>query len=297
MAAAKFPALDATNQHFVKLGLIGHPVSHSISPLLHGAALSFAGLQGEYNLIDVPDEEALAARVAELVGQGYVGWNVTVPHKQAMFRLADELTDEAAKTGAVNTVKVVGIAGGGTKLVGHNTDLGGFKRDLQSFVPNVAGSVAMILGAGGAARAAVCALSECGAKEIWVAARRLDQAEELAAVADSVHAIEFAVARFASLNGPRIVINCTPIGLKTQESPDWVTSLLESASIAPDQPRYFYDMVYSRTAGDTTLLVREAAARGWICRDGLGMLLNQAALAFEFWTGVSVPADEMLQRS
>lgn len=282
--------MDATNQRYVKLGLIGHPVSHSISPLLHGAALSYANIRGEYNLIDVATEDELAGRVSELVTEGYEGWNVTVPHKQAMFRLVDEVTNEASKTGAVNTVKVSGTAAG-AKLIGHNTDLGGFKGDLQSFLPESGGLHGMILGAGGAARAAFWALVELEAEIIWVVARNGNQALALAQCAPNGRALQIDQ---AAATDSSLVINCTPIGLKVQDVPSWVESLLTASS---NRQRYFYDMVYSRTAGDTTLLTRQASAHGWICRDGLGMLLNQAALAFEFWTGIQVPADQLLQRT
>lgn len=292
--------MGAQNLRYLKLGLIGHPVSHSISPLLHGAALSFAGLAGEYNLIDIAPED-VETRVPELMhgDGGYAGLNVTVPHKQAVFRLVDLLTEEARKVGAVNTV---GIAHGG-KLIGHNTDLGGFVSAIGSLLPAgyaAQATRAALFGAGGAARAAVWGLIEYGFEDIAVVARDSTQASalvrsvmdalpmELACVRLSPVAVEGAASELADT---AVLVNCTPVGLKDAAIPDWMELVLGTGS--PRSPRYFYDMVYAGGGCAATPLVDMAKSHGWTAADGLAMLVEQAALAFTFWSGVRIPATVM----
>lgn len=299
VTAAKFPALGAQNLRYLKLGLIGHPVSHSISPLLHGAALSFAGLAGEYNLIDIVPEE-VESRVPELmhVDDGYAGLNVTVPHKQAVFRLVDLLTEEAQKVGAVNTV---GIAHGG-KLIGHNTDLGGFVSALSSLLPAgyaAQATRAALFGAGGAARAAVWGLIEYGFEDIVVVARDATKASALVCSVMDALPVEFAYVRLSAvaaddaaseLADTAVVANCTPVGLKDGAIPSWMEFVLKAGSRTP---RYFYDMVYAGRGRTTTPLVHLAKSHGWTAADGLSMLVEQAALSFTFWSGVKIPAHVM----
>jgi shikimate dehydrogenase len=289
--------LGATDQRFMKLGLIGHPVSHSISPLLHGAALSYADLDGEYNLIDVIPQD-LNDRVKDLIKEKYVGWNVTVPHKKSMYKLVDELTAQAQKVGAVNTV---GVTGGG-KLIGHNTDLGGFISAMKSFVPAEVFSrpcVAVVMGAGGAARAAVWGLIELGCTSIGIVARDVAQAQLLREEVFAFDAklkgrIDITAIRPDCLDAlaPNVIINCTPIGLKVDDQlPDWMRGLVLSASHRP-QGAWMYDMVYG--AKRTTILLSFAEGQPNIhVADGVQMLIHQALQAFEYWTGVKVPSTVM----
>jgi shikimate dehydrogenase len=289
VVAAKFPALGAANTRYLKLGLIGHPVSHSISPLLHGAALSFAGIAGEYNLIDV-DAADLSARIASLAEEGYSGFNVTVPHKQAVLRAVDSLSDEARRVGAVNTV---GIADGG-KLIGHNTDLGGFIRALHNLLPesfSCSSRQAVLIGAGGAARAGMYGLMECGFQNVVIVARDESKALELKSGVTQMEISVLDPKAAASLR-PALVVNCTPIGQKDDFIPEWLEALFSGPTTGSAE-RYFYDMVYAGKARCATPLVELASAQGWQSMDGLAMLISQAALAFTFWTGIEVPPEVM----
>jgi shikimate dehydrogenase len=292
---AKFPALGATNQRYLKLGLIGHPVSHSISPLLHGAAMSFSGLPGEYNLIDV-EPEHLEQRLAELVADGYVGLNVTIPHKQAVLKLMDDLTDEARKVQAVNTISITG----GGKLIGHNTDLGGFTESLREFMPgslaSATGHNAVIMGAGGAARAALFGLLDLGWKEIAVVARNVFQAQALREqvlehdpqLKTSRHIIVLEPDALADRH-PTLIVNSTPVGLSDLSIPRWMDDLISQP--APGGGfGYMYDLVYSGKQRKTTPLVEAATRAGRLSMDGSQMLLLQALQAFQTWTGVKVPS-------
>lgn len=274
--------MGATSQRYLKLGLIGHPVAHSISPLLHGAALSFAGIAGEYNLIDVPPAE-LGDMVAHMVRDSYAGWNVTVPHKQAMYQLADELTEEAKKVGAVNTVRIEGTADG-AKLIGTNTDLPGFMMAIKRLIANEKAERALIIGAGGAARAAVWGLLQLGINDIIIAARDTTKANELR-VNDNVQVCPLDQAQRYAVD---LVVNSTPIG---QKSPADIPHSV--ADIFRSHRGIFYDMVYGGLDSRETPLVKLAAENGWRAADGLEMLIGQALLAFEFWSGVKVPENVM----
>jgi shikimate dehydrogenase len=172
---------------FFHFGLTGHPLGHSLSPLLHAAALRAAGLEGEYRLYPVlplPGGQAgLQALVNRLRKGELHGLNVTIPHKSSILSLLDELTPIAGAVGAVNTIYRIG-----DRLVGDNTDVGGFSADLERLLTRagrnfpMAGSkplAALVLGAGGSARAVVYVLAQAGF-QVWVAARRGEQAQELA---------------------------------------------------------------------------------------------------------------------
>lgn len=270
---------------FLKLGLIGQPVSHSLSPVLHGAALSASGLAGEYALYDVGAAE-LEATIDDLVAGGLRGFNVTVPHKQRVFRLCSSLAEEASLTGAVNTVAVE--AGG--VLRGHNTDLPGFAEALAASLP--AGSrleSACVIGAGGAARAAICALARRGLKRLVLAVRDEESGRALAAditrrlAATGCGSHEIAVAGPQSRRAKDradLLVNATPIGLGGGPVPDWVGAML----VGMGRDGLFFDMVYSRSQ-EPTPLTAMAAALDVPCVDGVEMLVRQAAFAFEIWTG------------
>ena len=304
-----FPT-SPTPPSFFHLGLTGYPLGHSLSPAIHKLALAVCGLQGEYALFPVePDDlNGLKALLARLRAGELHGLNVTIPHKQAVVPLLDELTPAAAAIGAVNTIYLRQ-----NKLIGANTDAPGFLADLKRFIasiPNCASKIsarksALVLGAGGAARAVVYALVNDGWK-VTVAARRLEQAQELARqYASRLTNYELRVTPYelrltnyvsritphelrltppASPNLPEaaLIVNATPLGMAphTDASP-WPAGL-------PFPPEaVVYDLVYNP---QRTKLVREAGAAGLPAVTGLGMLVEQAALAFELWTGCLPPS-------
>ena len=270
------------------LGLVGWPLGHSLSPRLHNAALAALNLPGEYRLYPVPPFPEGKAHLSELLDdlrQGALhGLNVTIPHKQNVLALLDELTPTAAAIGAANLIYLKD-----GRLTGDNTDAAGFLADLQhcGLAAPISGSrAALVLGAGGSTRAIVYALVKAG-WQVWIAARRVEQASALAASLQAAGtAIQTLPLQADTLTGPYdLIVNTTPVGMfpDVQSSP-WPADL-------PFPPGAgVYDLVYNP---DETVLVRLARAAGLRAANGLGMLVEQAAAAFETWTGRPAPLAAM----
>jgi shikimate dehydrogenase len=270
-------------------GLVGWPLGHSLSPRLHNAALAALNLAGEYRLYPAQPFPEGQARLAELLDQvrkgALHGLNVTIPHKQNVLSLLDDLTPTAAAIGAANLIYLK--AG---RLTGDNADAGGFLADLQSHglaVPSPSGNrAALVLGAGGSTRAVAYALAQAG-WQVWIAARRIEQASALAA---SLHiagpALHVLPLEAEALNGEyALIVNTTPLGMYPDvESCPWPVGL-------PFPPGAgVYDLVYNPFE---TSLVRLARAARLRAANGLGMLVNQAAIAFETWTSQPAPLAAM----
>lgn len=262
----------------IKLGLVGYPLGHSLSPRIHDAALKACGLNGDYSPfpIRLDDKQELKNLLSCVRSSEIIGLNVTIPHKQNVIEFLDELTPTAKAIGAVNAIYLRG-----NKLGGDNTDAQGFLTDLKNFLTTESLSHrnlnTLVLGAGGSARAVVYALVNDGWK-VTIAARRIEQAEKLVMQFENTTAIEWNVQTFERLNVP-LIVNTTPLGMtpNVDQSP-----LPENALLSKDT--YIYDLVYNPRE---TKLVREARAQGLQATTGLGMLIEQAALAFEIWTGYS----------
>ncbi len=273
-----------------KIILIGNPVAHSRSPQMQNAALSHLGLSAVYEAVQVPSEAALVAQVLALRGPEYLGANVTLPYKQAVVPLLDQLEPAAALIGAVNTIYKAADG----LLVGANTDAPALIDDLTAAGFRPAGRTALILGASGAARAAAFGLALAGVATLVLVNRTLARAEELLAdllvsLVDE-HGLTTTGAAPAQLLALSpddadlaniladcdLLINATALGWQPDETP------LPDPPIGPQT--LVYDMVYRPTR-----LLREAAARGAATRDGLGMLVRQGALAFQRWTGQPAP--------
>jgi shikimate dehydrogenase len=273
-----------------RFGLIGWPLTYSLSPIIHNAALRVTGLEGDYRCFPVPPlpegVNVLAGLVARMRGGELLGLNVTLPHKQTILVEVDALTSDAEAIGAVNTIFLEG-----DHLVGDNTDMAGFLVDLEATLSPRMGH-ALVLGAGGAARAVVFALNKAG-WEVRVAARRYDQADNLAQtlMRPGRKPISPIQLRLDSLGEDEqditLIVNATSVGMApdVDETP-WPegTMLPEGAAV--------YDLVYYPRE---TRLVRDAKAKGLAATGGLGMLVEQAALAFERWTGRAAPRVEMHQ--
>lgn len=279
----------------LRLGLLGFPLGHSLSPRLHTAALSAMGLEGEYRLYPVPPlpegETAWRALFERLRAGDLHGLNVTIPHKQAVMNELDFCEDEARIIGAVNTL---GVDDSG-QVWGANTDAPGFLRDLYARLGNVLplqGGRALVLGAGGAARAVVYALIRAE-WEVWVCARRREQAQTLV---ESLRA-SLPYAPLTALEGvpprealpPRLnlLVNATPLGM----APHSETLPWDEALPIPEGTAV-YDLVYNPRE---TRLLAFARAGGAPAVSGLGMLVEQAALALERWSGQAVPRSAMWQ--
>ena len=270
----------------IRLGIFGWPVAHSKSPQMHQSAAAALGIELRYERFEVAPEglaEAIRARHAA----GIDGYNLTVPHKEAVMPLLDEVAPAARAIGAVNTV--VRTDG---RYLGHNTDAPGLVRSLEQAGVSVRGARVVVLGAGGASRAAVVGLANAGAAEISVLSRRPEQGEALRrslagelACGLEVAPLSDAENRFA---GATLLVQATSA---TLESNPGAQAFAESVPIEalPDEATVL-DMVYEPL--QTALLAR-AQERGLRTVDGLGMLLHQGAIAFEMWTGFEPPLDVM----
>jgi shikimate dehydrogenase len=263
------------------LGLIGYPLGHSLSPKIHTAALKACGLQGDYSLFPIhpEDTQALKDLLARVRTGELHGLNVTIPHKQNVIPLLDELTPTAKAIGAVNTIYLRE-----KKLIGDNTDAAGFLADMKKFMGDmrlVIGNSALVVGAGGSARAIVYALLNDG-WNVSLAARRIKQAQQLA---QSFPNYQLLITNFNDLQPLTfdLIVNTTPLGM----SPNIETSPLPESTVL-SKSTFVYDLVYNPRE---TKLVKDARAQGLNATTGLGMLIEQAALAFELWTGLTPPRD------
>lgn len=259
--------------------VIGSPVAHSRSPALHGYWLKRYGIKGFYIPIDVAQAD-LANVLRTLPKMGFVGANVTIPHKEAILQIADVISDRAALIGAANTL----IFRKDGKIQADNTDGAGFIANLRQNAPHWVPSSgpAAVFGAGGAARAVIAALIEVGVPEIRLANRTRARADALRSdFGAKVHVQEWVQAD-AMIDGAATVVNTTSLGMTGK--PDLVLPL---GSLSPQA--LVTDLVY--TPLKTQFLI-EAEERGATVVDGLGMLLHQAAPGFERWFGQRPEVDE-----
>jgi shikimate dehydrogenase len=264
-----------------RVGLIGWPVEHSPSPAMHNAAFTALGLKWTYVLLPAQPEKVRAA-MRKLVTKGFRGANVTIPHKRAVMPYLDSVSDAAQAIGAVNTIVVRQ-----EKLHGENTDAPGFLTALREGGFDPAGKQALILGAGGAARAVVYALAQAGCT-VTLFNRTTQRAAELAhhMIRQVSRAIATWVPRNASLgelplSDFDLLVNATPLGMCPHvESSPWPEDL-------PLPPHLtVFDLVYHPRR---TRLLAKAHAAGARTIGGLEMLVHQGALAFELWTGQQPP--------
>lgn len=281
MSAESPHATQRTASGRRSVGIIGHPLGHTLSPLFQQAAFDHLGIPATYRPYDLLPEE-VPAFVAQLREPHWLGVNVTVPHKERVRPLLDAEVDAAAVVGAVNT-----IVNDGGRLVGYNTDVVGFRDALAEVGFVVRGTRVVVLGAGGAARAVVYALRIDGAAEIVVANRSVARAERLLAdlAPDPTHTAALpldAAALAPALARCDLLVNCTSVGLQPGEAPLPDESVPRQALV--------YDLIYNPPQ---TRLLAAAAARGARTLDGLSMLVGQGAAAFTLWTGRPAPRDVM----
>jgi shikimate dehydrogenase len=263
--------------------VIGDPVRHSLSPVMHNAAFAAAGL--DWLFLALPVERGAGARALDAMRVlGIEGLSVTMPHKADAADACDEVRGDAARLHSVNCVS----RGAGGTLVGESTDGEGFLRSLRAEGHDPSGASALVLGAGGAGRAVVLALAQAGAR-VRVAARRADAAADAAALAPGVEAVDWeSVAETA--RSCDLIVNATPIGMAAGTAGGAAPTLpVGPGDFGPG--RVVADLVYlpRRTA-----LLEMAAASGAATLEGVGMLVHQGAIAFERWTGRSAPLDVML---
>ncbi len=266
-------------------GVIGHPVGHSLSPRLHGHWLERYGLPGRYVPLDVAPGD-LGEVLRALPRMGFVGANVTLPHKAQALALADAASATATRIGAANT-----LAFHGGRIEADNTDAAGFLANLRAQAGAWAGpdGPALVFGAGGAARAIIVALVEAGVPELRLTNRGAGKAEALlaelvAGTGTRGVAVPWAEAAEAAA-GVALAVNTTALGMEGQAP--WAIPLdaLPPGSVAAD-------IVYTPLR---TGFLAAAEARGATCVDGLGMLLHQAAPGFQRWFGVAPEVDAALR--
>lgn len=275
----------------INLGLIGWPLSHSKSPVIHSSALKAMDLPGRYGLYPIhpSDQEGLLRVVDEVRRGNLTGINVTIPHKQKVMPLLDEISTNARSIGAVNT-----IFRQGKKLIGENTDATGFLCDLNTHFSDLSNRSinVIVLGAGGSARAVVCALVKVASK-IFVAARRPDKAKSLVEDTFSgrsglaiVSPILLDEISLKDITGSiDLIVNATPVGMHPNvDASPWPVGLPLPVGCC------VYDLIYNPPE---TRLIKLAIKQGLGHTNGIGMLIEQAALSLEIWTGMPVPRDAM----
>lgn len=265
-----------------KTAVLGHPVSHSLSPRLHGYWLKQYAIKGSYEAKDVLPE-ALGDVLTSLSADGYRGVNLTVPHKETALSWINKIDDTAARIGAVNTVVV---CQDGT-LSATNTDAYGFIENLRAQVGELSPffKKTVILGAGGAARAACVALMDAGAEEIILINRSRDKAEKIKTdLGGNIQTGDWEK-RDSLLFGAGLLVNATSLGMKKMPPLELSLENLPQAALVTD-------IVYNPL---TTPLLRQAQVRGNKVVDGIGMLLYQAQKAFELWHGILPEVDDALR--
>lgn len=267
--------------------LLGHPVSHSLSPAIHAAAYRALGLAHRYELVDCPDDAALVAAVAEIRRGAIAGANVTLPHKGRALELADEADAWARETEAANVLAALH-----GELVAFNTDVDALIEELAQYAPGA--TSALVVGAGGAARAAVSACRARGLRDITVVARRRTEAsEELFARMgarccswpDDPHAISALSDAVCSAD---VLIQATSAGMSGGPPGEGIAELIPWERVPASA--LAYDVVCTPAV---TPFLEAARGRGLRARGGLGMLVGQAAAAIRIWLGVEPPIAAM----
>ncbi|MEW6585052.1 MAG: shikimate dehydrogenase [Nitrospirota bacterium] len=257
-------------------GIFGFPIEHTLSPAMHNAAFEALGLDYCYVPFLVPPD-LLGDAVRSIRALGIAGVNVTVPHKEKVMLLLDEVDEEASFIGAVNT-----IVNAGGRLKGHNTDGRGFMQSLAEKGISVKGASVLIIGAGGAARAVGYYL--CGkAGGVFIHGRTKDKVERLVRDLGKIRSNAELVEDLSGIGRFDLVINATPLGLKDSDPMPLSADLLTKGQIV-------CDLIYRETA-----LLREASKKGCVTVNGLGMLLWQGVEAFQLWTGKRPDVEVMRQ--
>jgi len=264
------------------VGLIGHPVEHSFSPIMHNAAFKDKGLNYIYVAFDVLPEN-LKYVIDGAKALGIVGFNVTIPHKIEIMKYLDEIDEDAQLIGAVNTIKIED-----GKAIGYNTDGIGARKALEEEIGKVKGKNIVIYGAGGAARAVAFELAKDN--NIIIANRTVEKAEKLAKeIAEKLNKKFGEEVKFSGLdvdlNGIDIIINATPIGMYPNVDAE---PIVKAENMREDM--VVMDLVYNPLE---TVLLKEAKKVNAKTINGLGMLIYQGAVAFKIWTGVEPNIDVM----
>ncbi|MFU8811337.1 MAG: shikimate dehydrogenase [Balneolaceae bacterium] len=261
--------------------VVGHPIAHSLSPAMHSAAIAHHGLPLAYHALDLHPAQ-IASFLPLLNRDGLKGCNITIPHKQTMAEVVDELDDVAAELGVINTIVKDETTG---KLVGYNTDVAGFLAPLRDLADELAGERAIVFGTGGAARAVVAGLRQLGAEHIVLVSRQpqtviLHEKSDLHV--DIVDYSQWA----AYADECALIVNTTPLGM----APNTDQSPVETREAHVLEDKIVYDLVYNPLETSLLRLAREHDA---VPISGLEMLIHQGSRSFELWTGHSFPVNKV----
>ena len=269
---------ESNSPHYM---VVGNPISHSYSPIMHNRALEYYSLTGHYYPIKLEENE-LTKFIAHVNDEAFLGANITIPYKQWLCEVVDELTEEANAIGAINTIfKKDG------KVIGHNTDSYGFLEPLHEYWDDLPGESCIIFGTGGATKAIIHALQSLGVSEVILVSRTPKAGQDTGKLKYvSYDAWEYYAQDCA------LIVNATPLGM----SPDIASSPVREEQEVLLNGKICYDIVYNP---EDTLFLRQAKAQNAIVIGGLDMLIYQGSKAFEIWTGNPFPIPsirEELQR-
>jgi shikimate dehydrogenase len=276
----------------IKAGVIGDPIVHSLSPKIHQYWLKKYQIDGTYDAIKITKEN-LTSAVESLIKEGFAGFNVTIPHKEEIFKICHHLSNSAKLTKAVNTIIILEDKLQGPKIFGHNSDIDGFLKNLWQSCPDfdLKDKTAFVIGAGGAARAVIYGLIKSKVKNIFITNRNLKRAENL--IADftnlssnlDLNILEQKIFE-ENLSKCDLLINTTSLGMiNSPKLTINLTNLPKSAII--------YDLVYNPLITD---LLKEGQQRGNKIVTGIGMLINQATIGFEAWFKCQPEIDDNLAK-
>jgi shikimate dehydrogenase len=277
----------------LRFALFGHPVGHSISPAIHRAAFAALDLPHTYEAVDLPSTEALHTAIAALRRGELAGANVTVPHKRAALEVADVAAPSSARAFAANV-----LCRDGAQIIAHNTDVAALREEIASAPSVCSPTTAVVLGAGGAALAAVVALTDLGFREIAVTTRSWSSPEHLlgAPLAERFRTLGAVTLPFpvdhdawtAWIARADVLVQATSAGMRGAASGEPIAAMIPWDHVRPTA--LAYDLIYTPPL---TPFLRQARARGLAALGGLGMLVRQAALSLSLWTGERPPLDVM----
>lgn len=279
---------QSPTENLHRLGIIGYPLKHTLSPLMHNFAFEYYGLPYRYDILET-EPTNFDEKIQSYVQQGYIGFNVTIPFKETILGHITDLSPEAKAIGAVNTIHI-----NGNRWYGYNTDAIGTLRTLEPYKSEIEQSSILILGAGGAARAVVYTLAtHFNPKNLIISARNVQRASALSSlipkdseitfqhIFDSASDIEYAVLT------SKLIINTTPVGMYPNTS---ASPLPDNVPLSSNH--IVFDVVYRPLK---TALLKRAEQAGAIVIGGLPMLVYQGAEAFRIWTGKEMPLTQVLQ--
>lgn len=274
----------------IKCGVIGDPIDHSLSPTIHNYFIEKHQVNGSYDAIKV-EEENLRFEINKLVKKGFKGFNVTIPHKESVFKICDKLSNTARIMGAVNTVIVMDDG----KLFGHNSDAEGFLKNLENTHPdfNLNDKIVFLVGSGGASRAIVHGLINKGVKKIFITNRDQSKVDRLINDFMAFSKEKNCELKFfdrdnfcPKLNSCDLLINSTSLGMEGFPDLDLDIKNLKKTAI-------IYDIIYKPLM---TKLLTQGKDRGYRIVTGIGMLVYQALVGFELWYGKSANHDDILNQ-